>query len=642
MSAYRNRRIATGLLLAAIIAGAGIWVGTRSGTPPGDPEPDPLLQTGMRPPPQSAAAANRAAELTLSTSRYLNTHRQAEYVGSAACVECHRDQHASFASTPHNHALADLTLSEEPPDVEFRHEKSGRVFQVYRKNGEMRHRETLWDPGKEELVLGDYPVASRIGSGHHSRSYLIEIDGFLVESPVTWYTSRQKWALSPGYDIPRHPSFTRPAHQGCVHCHAGRVHSVGGSTHRLRFEEQKIGCESCHGPGSLHVKRRRAAEPVEGDDLTIVNPSRLSRKLNEAICARCHLRGAALTHVRGRRQNDYRPGLPLTDFRIDYRAGASAESMSVVGHFEQLYESRCYTQSSAMTCTTCHNPHASPARTEKAAYYRRKCQACHEDGKGCGLDEKTRLRKSPQNDCASCHMPKAETDIPHFAFTHHRIGLNQSLDYRKKKKNKSPVRLVEMGDVSQLPLLERQRCLGLAYLQYAKSTEDDFAEVYQQRALELLDRVYQAGVRDATVLAALARLLWDRKRKECIGFAEAALKADDCTPATRVNALIVLGDMNLQLDRIGSAESAFRRLTELRRAAVDWRMLGVCRSLSGNVSGAVAALRRAISIRPDDPELRRMLAGELKRDGKPAEASKHRRIAERLEKRMVLPAKPPP
>ena len=44
-----------------------------------------------------------------------------------------------------------------------------------------------------------------IGSGRQAFSYLIEHDGFLFESPITWYAKDKRWGLSPGYareDVP--------------------------------------------------------------------------------------------------------------------------------------------------------------------------------------------------------------------------------------------------------------------------------------------------------------------------------------------------------------------------------------------------------------------------------------------------------
>ena len=225
----------------------------------------------------------------------------------------------------------------------------------------MRHQETLDDEQEGDLELCDFVVKYAIGSGRHSRSYLVEADGFLVESPITWYASKKAWAVSPGYDSPVHASFTRAAGEGCLKCHSGRVESIDGSMHRLKIHEQTIGCESCHGPGSLHVKYRAdplSSSSAEALDKTIVNPAHLSRTLSEAICSQCHLRGVSTVIVRGRKLGDFRPGLPLTDFRINYHLERPSGAMKVVGHVEQMRNSRCYTKSTSLTCTTCHDPHS--------------------------------------------------------------------------------------------------------------------------------------------------------------------------------------------------------------------------------------------------------------------------------------------
>ena len=276
-------------------------------------------------------------------------------------------------------------------------------------------------------------------------------------------------------------------------CHAGRVETVAETSHRLQFHEQKIGCESCHGPGSLHVNARRKLPKFAGEvDFTIVHPGKLSREVNEAICARCHQRSAAFASVRGRSISQFRPGLPLTDFRIDYKPEQSDDAMTVVGHFEQMRESRCYTESKTMTCTSCHDPHLSMQPAEKIGYYRRKCLSCHESDGGCKLPEKPRLQKSPKNNCMQCHMPKSGTDIPHFAFTHHRIGLKHKLTKPEQQPN-SASRLVPMGNLANLLPIDRQRCLGLAEIEYSEKTAEPARSIIRERALMRLERSTAPG-----------------------------------------------------------------------------------------------------------------------------------------------------
>ena len=137
----------------------------------------------------------------------------------------------------------------------------------------------------EPIVLSEYPVKYVVGSGRHSRTYLVETEGFLVESPITWYSERKQWGMSPGYDRANHLGFERATGQGCLECHAGRTAPLGKSLHRMEVVESAIGCERCHGPGSLHLEKHRGFElttvqrSTTGTDFTIVNPAALSREL---------------------------------------------------------------------------------------------------------------------------------------------------------------------------------------------------------------------------------------------------------------------------------------------------------------------------------------------------------------------------
>ena len=61
----------------------------------------------------------------------------------------------------------------------------------------------------------------------------------------------------------------------CVGCHVTGYQQPGGSTVAHVEGLIDVGCENCHGPGSLHV-----ADPT--------SPSTLVRAVPETVCARCH------------------------------------------------------------------------------------------------------------------------------------------------------------------------------------------------------------------------------------------------------------------------------------------------------------------------------------------------------------------
>jgi predicted CXXCH cytochrome family protein len=566
------------------------------------------------------------------TTAYPSRHRNtagAERIGSDRCIDCHKPQGESFSATAHARSLQRIRIEEEPPDGEFVHAASGRKYRIDRDGDRLWHRELYLDSISEQIAAAEHPVTWRIGSGHHSRSYLIDMDGYLFESPLTWYSSSEAWGMSPGFDHPNHEGFSRAAHDGCVECHSGQIESTGNSTHQLNMIEPSIGCENCHGPGSIHVKERTAelAFDAEYDD-TIVNPRKISRARNEDICARCHLRGAGWAFVRGRDLSEFRPGLPLSDYRVDFVRKQSSEQMEVVGHFEQMHASRCYTQSESLTCTTCHNPHESPAASAKVEYYRRACIQCHDtDSSACAVPESKRRMQSPEDDCASCHMPKSETEIPHFTFTHHRISIEHAPPQPQRKQDIQSVELIPFGDVSRLAPLDLQRCLGVALAR----PEKNMGPLALEQALKNLQEVERHGMRDAEVLGGLAYVYWAQDNPNCLKYAEQALEAQDCDAETRIDLLIVLGDMQLRQGAFSKAEQAFEELTQIRPRYTDWQMLGVCRSLQNRPSEAIAAFQKAIELQPGSIDVHSLLADELEKIGSLELSVQQRKIAARLE-----------
>ena len=179
---------------------------------------------------------------------------------------------------------------------------SGRYrFEVERRGSRVFHRETRTEAGEVRTLEAE--VHYVVGSGAHGKSYLVNREGLLFQSPVSWFSHKQIWDTSPGFAGEARSG--RPVVGMCLFCHANQVRPVEGSINRYEkplFNGYTIGCERCHGPGSLHVDRRGRNEgPHEGIDLTIVNPAHLPRDLAEAVCQQCHLRGPAKIPARGRK-----------------------------------------------------------------------------------------------------------------------------------------------------------------------------------------------------------------------------------------------------------------------------------------------------------------------------------------------------
>lgn len=563
------------------------------------------------------------------------------YVGLKVCAECHAEEFRSHQKTAHSQALADLDPEKEPADAQFDHPLSGYSFRVYRDGGVFRHRQ--WPTGSDDAELvQDYPVKYLIGSGRHTRSYLIEDDGFLVESPITWYESRQAWGMSPGYDRKHHMGFERAADMGCLACHVGRAENIGGALSRIAVHEQAIGCESCHGPGSLHVAARRAAKAAQNNAAdaaasdAIVHPGKLSRDLAESICAQCHLRSDATVFLSKLSAADFRPGRRLSEYRIDYRINSADSRMKVVGHVEQMHMSRCYQQSDSLTCTTCHNPHKVVAPEDAAAHYRAKCLACHGSA-DCRAELDQRAKSEPADNCAACHMPQTPTDIPHIAFTHHRIGIHRATPEATAAKQEPAeegfAELTPLSDVSHLTEIERDRCLGLANLEFGQKQKGAAMQSYRRRAVELLENVRSQGMRDANVGAALARIYWSESPPLAARLALEALEDKPLPPSEGANALFVLADVAFRSQQWAPAQSALEQLVRLRRHPIDWMLLGMSQAALGDETSAIRSLRRAAEINPYQPKVHEQLARLYERQRQTQLAERQRQLAQLLEDR---------
>ncbi len=560
-----------------------------------------------------------------SASRYLNTGPEARYIGTAACAACHDANHRSYLLTAHSRALADVDLQSEPPDGSFQHKLSGRSYRVYRQNGQLRHEEILETAAGREISRVDLPVRYLIGSGHFSRSYLVEVDGFLHESPITWYASKNAWGMSPGYDSPRHLGFERPIISACLACHVGSLES-SGTVNRIAILDKAIGCESCHGPGSLHAALHKDGNAAPADeDLTIVNPSKLSRARLESVCAACHQNGPASVLVRGRRATDFRPGMTLTDYRIDYRFEGGNEAMTVVGHMEQLRQSACYQKSETLTCLTCHDPHARARPKDVVAFYRDKCLSCHTT-QSCTVDQVERQKKD--DNCTACHMPASSTDIPHIAFSHHRIGRHGP---KPPIDNGRVPELVPTGDMSHLTPLDQQRNLGLAYLEAAAKTEyAPYADTFIERSRPLLEGVYAAGLREGDTSEALARIFLKTDPARSKSYAREAVAARDASADVHANALMHLAGCEASERNFGAAVAPLQELVRLRRGSEEWGLLGMCYLMQHQPREAIPAFEQALAIRPDSHPLHVGLAQVYHQLGDVQRAREHQEKAQWL------------
>jgi hypothetical protein len=299
-------------------------------------------------------------------------------------------------------------------------EAGGLQYSIENRGGHVIHLETRRAASGGIVAQSAAEVQFTLGSGRQALAYLIQRDGFVFLSSITRYVRAERWDLSPGYEK-KNLHFERPVLDTCLFCHANRVENAAGTVNRYEppiFRGHAIGCERCHGPGELHVRRPAI---VNGRDVTIVNPGALEPALRDAVCEQCHLSGQNRIERLDRRNEDFRPGLPFQQFWIALSVAGIAENR-FVNQVEQMHESRCYRASRGrLGCISCHDPHRLPKPEEEVAYYRQRCVECHAE-QGCSLPTAVRQTRSRDDDCIGCHMPRLRSsDVFHGAATDHRI-----------------------------------------------------------------------------------------------------------------------------------------------------------------------------------------------------------------------------
>ena len=193
-------------------------------------------------------------------SPYENTRPGVKSVGDAACARCHAEIAETYRRHPMGRSLAPIASRPRRGTTTRAaaclFEAQGLEYSIENRDGHVFHREARRDASGNLIAQNEAEVQFAVGSGRQGIAYLIERDGFLFQSPITWYPRERQWDLSPGYEkVNRH--FDRPIQHECLFCHANRVEPVEGTVNRYQppiFRGHAIGCERCHGPGELHVE----------------------------------------------------------------------------------------------------------------------------------------------------------------------------------------------------------------------------------------------------------------------------------------------------------------------------------------------------------------------------------------------------
>jgi predicted CXXCH cytochrome family protein len=184
--------------------------------------------------------------------------------------------------------------------------------------------------------------------------------------------------------------------------------------------EWNVGCEKCHGPGSVH-----AAKPARTN---IVNPARLDSVSANDTCIQCHSQGRPLKNPIEGRYYDWAVGFDMGKDLKDYWqledhklgettfthfADGTAHKNRMQGN--DFVQSVMYTR--GVTCFSCHDVHGTANNADLLKPASVMCLQCHGPNSVNGpraatIEAHTHHKSgSSGNECVACHMPAIEQTI---------------------------------------------------------------------------------------------------------------------------------------------------------------------------------------------------------------------------------------
>ena len=321
--------------------------------------------------------------------------KNADYVGSIKCKDCHKDKYDTWSHSRHPKMIQNVKqiptaivadFSKLPKDANFALKDI-----VYTVGGKFKQRYMIRKDfnGSEDYVLGNYQ----------------------------WNVETKKWQKFKPWkywykEFYPHKNDMLPTSRACDGCHF-----VGFMAYEKRVESG-IGCESCHGPGSEHIKNPKNKVFLA----SLADPVRQNE-----VCLQCHMRnrdkrlGSVNPKELWMEARDYpygyMPGKPLAKYKKVapfngketkefYANGMGKKNRTQGNEFVHSIKGK-----HGITCINCHNPHSLEPTAEKNDK-NDLCMKCHSFNSPIGPHEKDLVSHthhkadSKGSLCVECHMPK--------------------------------------------------------------------------------------------------------------------------------------------------------------------------------------------------------------------------------------------
>lgn len=379
----------------------------------GDPETDWLLSRAEL----QLGQGRPASDLQKKGLAYRESNplelEPAPFAGESQCTKCHEDIAASYAKTRHassfrsGASLLHLPMPEKPltdpddPSVEHAYERKGDQIEIVTRRDD-----------KELLrVLVEYAFGTpdryvtMVGQDGEGQFRAARFSHYSGKDGSGWdRTSGDSGSDDKSASVLGQAVHTRDGVVRCLACHvtSPRDFRKGAAEKSAAFADKGLGCESCHGPGSNHLKAVKAERP----DYAIRSLIGVDGHGMNKVCVDCHTVGDP-AEIRA-----------TPDDPKWVRSAGVTFTMS-----------RCFTESQGkLSCTTCHDPHATQKSSANA--YESKCISCHsrpnaEKASADRLTTQVACKTGATKDCIACHMPKIEVPVLHDSLTDHFIRVRK-------------------------------------------------------------------------------------------------------------------------------------------------------------------------------------------------------------------------
>lgn len=328
------------------------------------------------------------------------------YIGSESCRQCHRAVYDVYTTTAHGKTTqASLeknlqgSFSRGNNTFDYGHQsqlvmerRDSGLFQVLYVNGKEQ------EAHRFDLTFG----------GKHAQTFLYWKGNKTFELPVSYYTSVNGWAASPGFSSTQ-VNFGRFVGKNCFECHSSFIdsklnHSPDGIEEVLDRTTLITGidCERCHGPALNHVNYHLAYPDVK-EAKYLVSARSLTRQQRLDACAVCHSGNDKEKEFSSFR---FRMGDTLANLFLPWAAqrNKGAEPDVHGNQYGLMIQSQCFIKSKTLDCSTCHNAHT--AASNNLSGYSGKCVSCHQNADHRSLNFDATTAGILSGNCIDCHMPQ--------------------------------------------------------------------------------------------------------------------------------------------------------------------------------------------------------------------------------------------